>query len=77
MPDAQGLGEVRPIYRRGDRVLVELPSGYYVLVVQSSEVVAGDVWLYGKGNDFYLPFPARRVVRRLAPGEVFTWPWRK
>jgi hypothetical protein len=29
MPDRHGkLADVRPIYRKGDRVLVELPSGY-------------------------------------------------
>ena len=74
MPDRHGkLAEVRPIYRRGDHVLVELPSGFYVLVIQASEVVASELWFDGKSSEFGTSFPARSIVRRLAPGEVFNW----
>jgi hypothetical protein len=74
MPDRHGeLAEVRPIYRKGDRVLVELPSGYYVLMIQASEVVAGELWFDGESSEFGTSFPARSIIRRLAPGEVFNW----
>jgi hypothetical protein len=74
MPAAKGeLAEVRPIYRRGDRVLVELPSGFYVLTVQSSEIIYGELWLYAKVSGVTMPLPATCIVRRLAPGETFTW----
>jgi hypothetical protein len=74
MPDRHGkLAEVRPIYRRGDRVLVELPSGYHVLVIQASETIAGEMWFDGESSEFGTSFPARSIVRRLAPGEVFNW----
>ncbi len=74
---ARKSAEVRPIYRRGDRVLAELPSGFYELVVQSSEIVDGELWLYGKGVGFGTSFPARCIVGRLRPGEGFTWPMSK
>jgi hypothetical protein len=74
MPAAKGkIAEVRPIYRTGDRVLVELPSGFHVLVIQASEVVAGELWFDGESSKFGTSFPARSIVRRLAPGEVFNW----
>jgi hypothetical protein len=74
MPAAEGkLAEVRSIYRRGDRVLVELPPWFYVLVIQSWEIIQGDLWLYAKVGAFTMPFPAVCIVRRLAPGEDFTW----
>lgn len=65
---------VRPIYRRGDRVLVELDSGFYDLIIKSSEVIAGEVWLYGAGPAFVKTFTADCIVRRLAPGESLEWP---
>lgn len=74
MPDEQGVGKVRPIYREGDRVLVEMPSGYYVLVIQASEIIDGELWLDGNSSEFSTSFPARRVIRRLKPGERLTWP---
>jgi hypothetical protein len=75
MPDRHGkFAEVRPIYRRGDRVLVELESGFYYLTVLLSEVIAGELWLYGAGPGFVKTFPAGCIVRRLAPGEDITWP---
>jgi hypothetical protein len=75
MPDRHGkTADVRPIYRKGDRVLVELDSGFYDLTILLSEVVAGELWLYGAGAGFVKTFPAGRIVRRLAPGEDLTWP---
>ena len=55
-------------------MLVELPSGRYRLVVRSAEIVGGELWLHGEASEFSKSFPARCVVRRLAPGEAFTWP---
>jgi hypothetical protein len=75
MPDRHGeLAEVRPIYRKGDRVLVKLPSGIYHLVIQSAEIIGSELWLEGKASEFSMSFPAKCVVRRLRPGEPFTWP---
>jgi hypothetical protein len=65
---------VRSIYRKGDRVLVELESGIYDLVIQSSELLGGELWLYGMGPGFVKTFQAECIIRRLTPGEVFTWP---
>lgn len=74
MPAAKGRGaEVRPIYRRGDRVLVEMEDGFYDLTIQLSEIIDGALWLYGAGTGFIKTFPAECIVRRLAPGEDFTW----
>lgn len=69
----QQVAEVRSIYRRGDRLLVNLPPDYYVLLVQSWEIIGGQLWLYATVKGVTIPFPATDVVRRLAPGEVFTW----
>jgi hypothetical protein len=67
------MAEVRSIYRMGDRVLVELPPWFYVLVIQSWQIIQGELWLYAKMGNSTMPFPASCVVRRLAPGEDFTW----
>lgn len=75
MPDRHGDGaEVRSIYRAGDRVLVELPPWFYLLKIESWEVIQGELWLHAKVGSSTMPFPAACVVRRLAPGEVFIWP---
>jgi hypothetical protein len=74
MPDRHGsLTDVRSIYRTGDRVVAELPSGFYVLKVHSAEIVAGELWLRGSWMGFGTSFPARCIVRRLARGERFHW----
>lgn len=74
MPDRHGkTADVRPIYRKGERVLVHLPSGYYGLVIHASDVFDGEVWFYGKGAGI-MPFPSTRIVRRLAPDESLVWP---
>lgn len=71
--DPGSTAEVRSIYRRGDRVIVELPPVFYVLLIRSWEIIGGELWLSAKVNGSTMPFPATSVVRRLAPGEVFTW----
>lgn len=74
MPDRHGkLAEVRSIYRKGDRILVKLPPDFYVLLVQSWEIIGGELWLHAKVGSATIPFPATKIVRRLAPGEVFIW----
>lgn len=74
MPDRHGgLAEVRSIYRRGDRVIVKLTPDFYVLLVQSWEIIGGELWLHATVGGSNIPFPATKVVRRLAPSEVFTW----
>jgi len=67
--------ELRSIYRRGDRVLVELESGFYVLVIQTSEIAGGELWLHaaGFGFEFGTSFRAKCIVRRLRRGEVLIW----
>lgn len=77
MPAAKGDGaEVHPIYRKGDRVLVHLPLGYYGLVIHASEIIDGELWFYGKGVGI-MPFPATSIIRRLARDEGLTWPGRQ
>jgi hypothetical protein len=74
MPAAEGkLAEVRSIYRNGDRIVVELPPDFYVLLVRSGEIIGGELWLHAKVGSAIIPFPATKVIRRLAPGEIFTW----
>ena len=73
MSAEQRGADVRPIFRRGDRVIVKLSSDFYVLVVQASELDGGELWLYARMGGSAMPIPATRVVRRLAPGEAFTW----
>jgi hypothetical protein len=63
---------VRPIYRRGDRVLVELSPRIYLLLIQSWEIIGGELWLYAMVEGVNMPFPATRILRRLSPGESFT-----
>ncbi len=64
----------RPSYGRGDRVLVKLPQCFYVLVIHASDVIAGELWFYGKGADVIMPFPASCIVRRLPPSEDHVGP---
>lgn len=75
MPVEPRAATVRPIYRRGDRVLVELESGFYVLMIQTSEVIGGELWLHaaGFGFEFGTSFRAKSIVRRLRRGEVLIW----
>lgn len=70
MPAAKGnSADVRPIYGKGDRVLVKMPLCYYLLEIHASEIIDGELWFYGKGVDLIMPFPASCVVRRLSLGE--------
>lgn len=68
----QRVGDVRPIYRRGDRVLVELWPWFYILMIESWEVIQDELWLHCKIRDSAIAFPASCVMRRLAPGQKFT-----
>lgn len=69
MPDRHGkIADVRPIYERGDRVLVKLPLCFYVLEIHAAEIIDGELWFYGKGVDIITAFPATCVVRRLTAG---------
>jgi hypothetical protein len=73
VPDEHGkAAEVRPIYRRGDRVLVELPFGYCD-VVEGSEIEDGRVWLYGACGGLGVRFTAKAVVRRLTRHQLLSW----
>lgn len=64
------LADVRPIYRRGDHVLVRLPTGLHQLEIRASEVIDGEVWFYGRRACLIMPFTTACVVRRLTPGEI-------
>jgi hypothetical protein len=75
MPDRHGnLAKVRPIYRKGDRVLVKLPFGYCEVVVQSYEIRGGVMWLHGLGPGSLVAFPVKKVRYRLAPYHTLGWP---
>lgn len=65
----QSAPAARPVYGKGDRVLVKLPCCFYTLEIHASEVIDGEVWFYGKGADVIMPFPTSCIVRRLTPGE--------
>jgi len=74
MPGEQGKAEVRPIYRKGDRVLVELlPFGYCDVVVEGSEIEDGRVWLYGACGGLGVRFTAEEIVCRLARRQLLSW----
>jgi hypothetical protein len=74
MPDERGkVAEVRPIYRKGDRVLVELPFGNYDMIVEGCEIEDGWVWLYGACGGLGLRFTPKAVVRRLAKYQAVSW----
>jgi hypothetical protein len=75
MPADHGTrAEVRPIYRRGDRVLVKLPFGYCEVVIQSYEMRLGALWLNGFGPGSLVSFPMKKVRYRLSPHHVLGWP---
>lgn len=71
MPAAKGnSAEVRPIYRKGDHVLVRLPAGLYRMKIRATEVIDGELWFYGRRGHLIGPFTAACVVRRLTPDEI-------
>jgi hypothetical protein len=70
----QQVAEVRPIYRRGDRVLVKLPFGYCEVVIQGYEMRRGTLWLYGRGPGSLVAFPMKKVRYRPSPYHVLGWP---
>ncbi|HEV2863069.1 MAG TPA: hypothetical protein VGX48_18785 [Pyrinomonadaceae bacterium] len=73
MPDERGVGEVRPIYRRGDRVLVKFMTGFCALVIQEYEYRGGELWFYGVSCCSMMYFPSASIVGRLDAGEVLSW----
>ena len=73
MPGEQGKAEVRPIYRKGDRVLVELPFGYGDVVIEGAEVEGGRLRLYGVCGGLGIRFTAEAVVCRLARHQIVSW----
>lgn len=70
MPGEQAT-VVRPIFRRGDRVLVRTSFGYFDVVVQWYEIKEGKLWLCGEGPGFGGVFPVTDVIRRISPHQ----PW--
>lgn len=65
--------EVRPIYRKGDRVLVEMPFGYCDVIIEGSEFEDGRLRLYGVCGKLAVRFTAEAIVRRLARHQVLSW----
>jgi len=75
MPDRHGkLAEVRPIFRRGDRVLVKVPFGYCEVTVLRYQVIGGQLWLHGTSAGSTMSFPIHKIRGRLAPNESLGWP---
>jgi hypothetical protein len=73
MPGEQRKAKVRPIYRKGDRVLVKLLTGFCAFVIQGSEDRGGELWFYGASCCSMMYFPAASIVGRLDAGEVLSW----
>jgi hypothetical protein len=73
MPDEHRKAEVRPIYRKGDRVLVKLLTGFCAFVIQECEYREGELWFYGVSCCSMMYFPAESIVGRLDAGEVLSW----
>lgn len=64
---------MRPIYRRGDRVLVKIPFGFCELTVLPQKLKSGMLWLYGVCYGFKIFFLASQIIRRVLPHQVFDW----
>jgi hypothetical protein len=73
MPGEQGKAEVRPIYEKGDRVLVRFLTGFCAFVIQECEDRGGELWFYGASCCSMMYFPVASVVGRLDAGEVLSW----
>jgi len=69
----EGAPEVRPIYREGDRVLVEFPFGYCEVIIEGTEIEGGQLRLYGVCVGLGLRFTSEAVVYRLARYQVVSW----
>lgn len=57
MPGEQEAG-VRPIYKEGDRVLVEMPFGYCDVLIEGVEAEGGRLRVYGVCVGLALRFTA-------------------
>jgi hypothetical protein len=73
MPGEQGKAEVRPIYKKGDRVLVKFLTGFCAFVIQECEYREGELWFYGVSCCSMMYFPVASIVGRLGAGEVLSW----
>lgn len=73
MPDEQGVGDVRPIYEKGDRVLVRFLTGFCAFVIQECEDRGGELWFYGVSCCSMMYFPSTVIVCRLDAGDVLSW----
>jgi hypothetical protein len=70
----RGVGEVRPIFRKGDRVVVKIEFGFCEIIIQRHEIKNGRVWLYGTFQGIAVLFPATKVLRRLTQHQALKWP---
>ena len=73
MPGEQGKAEVRPIYEKGDRVLVKFLTGFCAFVIQECEYREGELWFYGVSCCSMMYFPAVSIVCRLEMNENLSW----
>lgn len=69
----RGMGEVGPIYRKGDRVLVRLLTGFCAFVIQECENKNGELWFYGASCCSMMYFLSANIVCRLETNEVLSW----
>jgi hypothetical protein len=66
--------DVRPIFRRGDRVLVKIDVVFYDMIIQRQKLIDGVLWLDGEGIGVAASFQLKSIIRRLAPNEIVEWP---
>lgn len=69
----EGVADVRPIFRKGDRLLVKFPFGSCEMVVQRHAIKSGRVWLYGMCYGFVVLFFASQVIRRITLHQAFDY----
>lgn len=67
------VAEVRPIYEKGDRVLVRFLTEFCAFVIQECEYREGELWFYGVSCCSMMYFPVVSIVGRLGAGEVLSW----
>lgn len=53
---------MRPIYEKGDRVLVKFLTGFCAFVIQECEYREGEMWFYGVSCCSMMYFPSRADV---------------
>jgi hypothetical protein len=52
------VADVRPIYEKGDRVLVKFLTGFCAFVIQECEYREGELWFYGVSCCSMMYFPS-------------------